>query len=228
MKTYLISLTSEVDGVKSNYLDSIHKLGDSVEPIMVAFEPQPPQVSFRVIPVGCSYPNNLQRFKYFPMIFDDDDMIIFTDTSDVIFQCPIPKLENIIHVSCEYDTWGAPNWWKNWLDIYKFNELDTFPIYCMGTWAMPFSEVKDLLKFISENENRFGKANFADQILFNWWLKDKSFENNTDLFGTLYAGYLQKKIIKTNRGFVNSHDDLISIVHANGGLDLKELIKQHA
>jgi len=207
MKTYLVALTSDVEGLKENYLDSISNLGDSVEQKMVKFD---------------KYPNNLRRFDSFPE-FNDDDMVIFTDTSDVIFQKPIPKLENKIYVSPEMDTWGANNWWKPYLDKFAFKELDGTPIYCMGTWAMPYSEVKDLLKFIREHEYRFDHAFFSDQILFNWWLLDKTISIEPTLFGTLYSSY-SKGIIKLDHGiFYDDQDGVISIIHANG--NNKQLLK---
>ena len=217
MKTYLISITSDCEGLKENYIDTIHKIKDSAEPIMVSFLPQPPQVDFQVIPVGCPYPGNLNRFDYFPKGFDDYDMIIFTDASDVIFQKEIPPLEEKIYVSQEYDVWGADNWWKDKIELYKLDKLIGFPIYCMGTWAMPYIDVKDLLNFINTNRGLCGNSQFSDQILFNLWLQGKDYSHRTDLFGSLYSGFEKKNITKTKKGFVNKSRQIISIVHANGG-----------
>ena len=217
MKPFLISLTSDVDGVKSNYLDSVHKLGDSVEPIMVAFQPQPPQVNFQVIPVGYPYPGNLGRFKYFPQGFDDNDTIVFTDTSDVIFQCPLPEISHQkIYVSDEYDLWGVDNWWKSKLDDYDFHELDGKPIYCMGTWAMPYFYVKDLLKFMKDHQFRFDSADWSDQLMFNWWLKGQNFYINSELFCSLYDGFGKGVIKKKDGVFCDFFGKPISVVHGNG------------
>jgi len=224
MKTYLVSLTSNVPGVKENYLDSISNLDDSVIPVMVSFKPyfKAKTIDFKVIKTGKAYPNNLKRFDYFPE-FEDDNMIIFTDTSDVIFQKPIPKLESKIYVSPELDTWGANNWWKFHLNKYNFKDLDGKPIFCMGTWAMPYSEVKSLLKFIKNNAHVFDDAFFSDQILFNWWLLGKKFEVHPTLFGTLYSSY-SKGIIKLDHGiFYDNDDGVISIIHVNG--NNKQLLK---
>lgn len=226
MKTYLISITSDCQGVKENYLETLPKIKQSAIPIMVTFEPRPPQVKFKTIPVGKPYPGNLSRFCYFPKGFQDDDLIIFTDTADVIFQKEIPQLRDRIYVSSEQDTWGADNWWQDKLKEFNFHELDGLPIYCMGTWAMSYANVKELLEFIRQNKYRFANWEQSDQILFNWWLKEMIYEERTDLFGTLYANWQQEKIKKTSGNFLTKDGKLISIVHANGGPDLKKLLVQ--
>lgn len=223
MKTYLISITSDCNGVKENYLDTIHKIKESAEPIMVSFLPQPPQVKFKTLPVGIPYPGNLSRFDYFPKGFQNDDMIIFTDASDVQFQCTIPKLNiNSVYVGAEYDFWGKENWWKQHLNRFEFNVLNGEPIFCMGTWAMSYKNVKELLQFIRDNKGRFDNWEQSDQILFNWWLQTKDYEIHPILMTNLYNAYETKNVIKTDKGFVNKEGKLYSIVHANG--NTKELL----
>lgn len=217
MKTYLISITSDCPGVKENYLSTIYKIKQSAKPIMVTFIPQPPQVRFKTLPVGTPYPGNLSRFKYFPSGFKNKDMIVFTDASDVQFQCPIPKLDtNMVYVGAEYDFWGKENWWKQHLDRFEFNVLDKEPIFCMGTWAMSYKNVKELLQFIKDNKERFNNWEQSDQILFNWWLQTKDYQIHPSLMVNLYNAYQTNHVFKTDLGFVNKEKKLYSIVHANG------------
>jgi hypothetical protein len=229
MKPYLISLTSEVEGLKENYINTLKNLEDSVEPIMVLFgdlvlEGEQclylDKVDVRHYH-GTLYPGNLSRFGYFPIDLEDR-MCIFTDSSDVIFQKPIPELEDKIYVSPEYDTWGKNNWWKQHLERFKFNNLEGEPIYCMGTWAMPFKKVIELLMFMDKNKSRFDGWEMSDQILFNWWLMNEEFEVHPTLFASLYDGYDKNHVLKTDKGFVNTKDELFCITHANG--NKKELL----
>lgn len=229
MKTYLISITSNCEGVKENYMDSIDKLEGSVEPIMVAFRPHPPMDMghFKITPLEENYPNNLRRFEYFPTGFEDDDMIVFTDTSDVKFQCPLPKLDpEIIYLANEYEDWGDNNWWKPYLEQFNCHELDGLSIFNMGTWAMSYKAVKSLLSFIKENKGRFNDWCASDQVLFNLWLLNypSRIETKPPLspFACLYNGLEKGKVIIKDGKFFDSFGLLIPVVHANG--NQKELL----
>lgn len=199
-KVYIVSLCSYSYGV-DDFIKTLPKLGKNVFWTSVNFD---------------IYPGNLRRFDYFPTTFKDDDMVMFTDTSDVIFQRELPEIENKIYVSGELDYWGEKNWWKDKLEAHNFTELDGSEIYCMGTWMMPYKEVKDMLAFMKENEKRFNSTYYSDQILFNWWLKDKDYVDDKTLFGTLYSSLYKDKIKKENNQFFTDKGELISIIHANG------------
>ena len=221
MKTFLISITSDCEGVKENYLDTVANIGDSAEIIMVSFLPYPPHADIHIIPVGVSYPGNLRRFDYFPKGFRDDDMIVFTDASDVIFQAPIPQLNpNVIYLANEYEKWGGDNWWTDKLKEYDFNDLDGTYIYNMGTWAMSYKNVKSLLTYISENKIRFNNWVASDQVLFNMWLAEGVTRTETisplTPFACLYNGLKLGKFKKKKGKFYDEFDNLVPIVHANG------------
>lgn len=224
MKTYLISITSDCEGVKENYLDTVDKVGDSAEIIMVSFRPYPIEnKKVRQIQIDGTYPNNLRRFDYFPTGFEDDDMIIFTDASDVIFQCEIPKLDpKIIYLASENELWGGNNWWTDKLKEFNFTELDKSTIFNMGCWAMSYSNVKLLLGFIKENKGRFKDWCASDQVLFNWWLRNAYGRIETrspfSPLVCLYNGFDQGKYHKENGKFYDEFNTLIPIVHGNGGI----------
>lgn len=217
VKPYLISLTSNVAGIE-NYIRTLDALADSVEPIMVSFSPQVPlSPDYRTIRVDQGYPGNLSRFKFFPFEeLDSQRMVIFTDTSDVIFQCPIPELEDKIYVAPESAKFDKQSWFNQMFLRHGFTLLDDMPIYNMGTWAMPVYKAQEMLTFVLDGANLFRYEEQADQPLYNLWLKNQQFEEHPSLMSCLFNNYEQKNLIKTERGWVNKHDDLYSIVHANG------------
>lgn len=172
-KPYLISLTSYIHGLKENYERTLFKLKGSVIPIQVGFSPYPEiHKDIKALTICGAYPGNVSRFDYFPKGFKDDDMIIFTDSADVIFQCPIPKLDKeFIYIAPEFTNWNSEgNYWNQFLDKYNCHELDGKPIFCMGVWAMSYKKVKDLLQYIKLNRYRFGEWNKQTKLclIFGW------------------------------------------------------------
>jgi len=212
---YLVSITSLTEGF-DRYRESCYKLGEKIISLSVVFDRTETSLDFYNIKIDSSYPGNLSRFCFFPMGLDDDDMVIFTDSSDVIFQYKLPRLKKSIYVSPEYEFWGEDNWWKQHLDRFDFHELDGTPIYCMGTWAMPFRKVKELLQFIDKNKYRFDGWEMSDQILFNWWLLSQKSEVHPTLMTSLYNSYGKGYTKKEGNYFVNQDGKPYSIVHANG------------
>lgn len=225
MKPYLLSLTSLVAGVE-NYTKTIKNLGDSVEAIMVSFAPTVPMnPAYRTINVPMAYPGNLSRFRYLPFDqLEDDRMLIFTDTSDVIFQTEIPELEQKIYVAPENDTFGEHSWFNQMFVRHNFTLLKDKPIYNMGTWAMPVFKAKEMVNFVTDGAGMFKFEEFGDQPLYNLWLQHQEFEEHPTLMSCLFNNYEKGNVLKTKEGFTNKEGDLYSIVHANGGLNLKELL----
>lgn len=223
---YLVSIFSNSDGYEKTYLKTVHNVSNSIRKINVAFKPYPEMWVGEIIKIDKPYQGNLGRFDYFPTGFDDDDLIIFTDSSDVIFQdnlCHV--LNGEITVCPENDVWGADNWWKTTLDLFFFDELNNFMIYNAGCWAMPYKKVKELLEFMKKNAGRFNNIQCSDQILFNWWLKTEKINISTSVMGCLYNGLNSGTIVKKGSKYYDYNGRLISIIHGNGNTK-KLLFKQ--
>jgi hypothetical protein len=197
---YLLSLASYVPGVE-DYITSLPKLGNDVEWKNVEIK---------------DYPGNLYRFNFFPKDLDPYRMVIFTDTSDVIFQCPLPKLKKRIYVCPEDAKFDEHSWWNAFFQKYDFHELDGEPIYNMGGWAMPVHKALELFDFMRENVHIFAFDQCSDQPLFNMWLKTQKFEVHPTLMSCLFDNYDKGNIKRVEKGWVNKSYDLYSIVHANG------------
>ncbi len=226
MKPYLLSLASYTPGVE-RYVRSLPRLEDGVEWVNVVFNPIfAPDESitdclshFETIETGQPYPGNLNRFNYLPRL-DPERLWLFTDTADVVFQAPIPELQDRIYVCPEHDTWGADNWWKGVLEPFPqiATELAGLPIYNMGTWAMKGSRALEMIRFVLGNADRLNHANWCDQPLYNLWLKDQEVTVHPALMACLYDGLSRGEIIKQARLFVNNQGEAYSIIHANGNL----------
>jgi hypothetical protein len=228
IKTYLVSIASLYECASlDKYIESLENIAPSIDNfISVEF----PQYISDVYPLAryietivvrikneSKYPGNLFRFAFFPMGLDKDDFCIFTDTHDVFFQKELPELDKTkIYVAPEHLKWNESDFWMPILNQYGCRELDGFPIYCMGSWAMPISEVNDLLEFMIKNSARFNYANFSDQILFNLWLKNKKFEIHPTLFATIFNGYNLGKISIKDKKVLSDKGEEFSIVHFNG------------
>ena len=198
-KPFLVSIFSYTAGVR-DYLNTLFKLGDSA-----------------IVKMVCQdvYAGNRDRWLHFPTDFKDDDMIIFTDSGDVIFQTPLPNLEQKIYACPEFDTWGLPNYWLARTTALNFHELDGEAMFNCGTWVMPYKKVKELLVFYNEHLNEF-PPDIGDTLIFDWWLKTQEYEIHPTLMTCLYNSVATKNTIKTDRGWVNPKGELFSIVHANG------------
>lgn len=231
-RPYLLYLGSDCFGVEK-YIHSMPKLGDSVEPIMVQFIPHFKTaipildnyfMDAKIYLTPVPYPGHLRRWDHVPMNLDRSRYVIFTDGADVIFQTPIPLLDQKkIFVSDEGITFGENGFWMGVIKEYpKFAFLEKEKVYNVGTFAMPLEDLERWIHFIQEN--REGVTNQAvEQLLFNMWIRQPEIRfkvvAHPFLFGTLYAN-LEKKIITqlTNVGFINNDGDLFPIVHANGNM----------
>jgi hypothetical protein len=230
-KPYLISLSSNVEGV-DRYLASLKNLEDSVELVFVNFEPYIPKRELPIskvhrINTGWSWPGNLRRFNYIPKeLMDENRWWIFTDTSDVIFQSPIPDLDKAgLNILISYEGERFDENWV-WIPILKaqspkLDMLLTRPISCMGTWAMKGYLAREMIAFLKEGSRELPHI-FNDQPIFNLWLDDKRYVEHLGLFATLYKNFYTGMITKDEDGRFWQGRVLPAIVHGNGGS--KELL----
>lgn len=230
MKPYLITMTNYLPGV-DRYLRSLANLQDLVVLVVVDFMPHLPDIS--KIPISevihikheTHFPGWMGRWKYLPAL-DPTRWWIFTDTSDVIFQGPIPDPEQFgsnILVSSEGLIHGVS---KVWMPIMKqaephFDKLEPLLMHCFGTWAMKGHWGRELMNFIAAQVQEcarwpLGVRNQYDQLFYNLWLMNKEFKEAPSLFGTLAHDYYLKKITKDDQGRFWKNGIMPAIIHANG------------
>jgi hypothetical protein len=238
-KPYLLSLASDCIGNKK-YIDTLPNVLDSVEPIMVQFMPHYKAAapildnnffSARIYFEQKPYPGHLRRWDSTPLDLDKDRYVIFTDTSDVIFQAPIPAIDKrLIYVANEGIRFGENGFWMGVINEHpKFKFLESQEVFNVGCFGAPVRIFEDWIHFIQEN--REGIINQAvEQLLFNQWLRLPEIRSKvvTDpkLFVTLYDNIDKQNVFQMDGvGFVGKEGDLFSIVHANG--NMKYLLKDY-
>lgn len=227
---YLISLASWTPGVE-RYLGSLRNLENSVEWVDVRFKSEPGEYNpiFQFVPgigvrncfVDGPYPGHLYRLDYIPDDLDPKRWWIFTDTADVVFQAPIPDLEELgktIYVAPENEVHRNNGYWAGLISEYpKADPLLDRPIYNMGCWAMRGTKALELVDYLRMHRHDCGPA--GDQPLYNLWLREQPADIvgvHSSLMVTLYAN-LEKGYCRRENGlFVNEQGEPFSIVHANG------------
>lgn len=227
MKPYLISLASYTKGV-DQYLSSLKNLGDSVEWIDIEFLPYFPEYDGKKILPPVLYPGHLGRFIVLGQLIDSglelalENWWIFTDTGDVRFQAPIPDLgtEDVIYVTPENIKHKDAEWWAQMARNDKsFEPLMELPVYNMGTVAMKGHRFYEFLCYLKEQSAGFKQnlTHYYDQPIFNFWLQrhmDK-LRVKPEFMSCLFDN-LGKTVTERDGQYFYS-DQLISIVHANGG-----------
>lgn len=233
-KPILLTIASKSEGV-DKYINSLHNLKNGVEVFRFQYDPIVEDAEARIKdqgitdlklkPIGLPYPGNGQRWDCLEEgDIDPARFYIHTDFSDVIFQFPIPELNpEKIYLSYEGVTFEENNYWRMIIGNFPFlKPLNKRPIFNVGTFAMNGKRLLEWISFVKDfNKNNPGLNH--DQPKFNLWLLDKypsdEFVIHPTLFTTLYADVgLQKTFYIKERGFFNKHDELYSIVHANGSL----------
>lgn len=205
-RPYLISVATRVPS-DVMYYGTVKNLENSVE--------------FRPVVLD-KYPGNLERFFNIPDDLALDRMVIWTDTADVLFQCPIPKLEDKIYVTPEFGMWDQNEWFtpnlqKMFPDVLK--DLGHTGIINAGTFAMPGYKLMELVEFIKKNAHRMQNATWGDQPLFNLWLKTQplgSVISQSNFMTCLYESWKRQFTANSDGLFVNEYLEPISIVHGNG------------
>ena len=205
-KPYLISIYSYAPQI-NNYIKSLPKLKDSVEPVSVELK---------------SYPGHLFRWDFIPKELDRERIFIFTDSFDVIFQKPIPTLSpNYIYVTNERELFKDNSFWRRRMKRFtQFDSLYNETIYNAGTFACAGKLMDNWTNYLQSERSKFKYASY-DQLLFNLWLHKP--ENHIllkelpDLFTSIYANMKKgTTILNKKNQFVNQNGELYSVVHFNG------------
>jgi hypothetical protein len=222
-KPYLISLASYTIGV-DRYLASLDYLGDSVELIYVDFEPRVPTHDyfedlhdFRLYDPKKSYPGHHNRWKHIPDDLDQDRWWIFTDTQDVIFQRPIPDLDQFgadVLVQAEGMTHAENQVWRECIEGRwpEQANLLPLPVYNCGCWAARGHLMHGYKSYIAGYD-----AAMWDQIPFNQWLIGKNFKDCPELSAALYLSFYSGRLSRLDGTYFWTGTGLVpSIVHGNG------------
>ncbi len=234
MRPYLITSTNDIPG-KDRWVASLQRtLGDSVQPAIIMWEPHfavPGDWIVRKMPQR--YPGNLARFlPLLDMDLERDRWFLFTDTADVLFQAPLPALdqgEAKVLVAGEGERHDENDFWQPHLALPLFADLAAAPIYNAGTWAAVGHLFMHFVQSLSEMQEECRRHGWPvlqiyDQLIFNKWIQaNRAFCAEMDtLFCTLYANYTGPRF--NGRGearleegrFVNRCGAPYAIVHANG------------
>ncbi len=224
-KPYLISLASDSLGVE-RYLSSLWNLKDSVDWVNVEFKPYfssgLKRAVGRTISAGHQYPGHLFRWNYIPQDLDPDRWWIFTDTADVIFQAPIPDLDETgkkIIVAYEGISFAENGFWTGLIEHYpQFKNLLEQPVFNVGCWAMRGDEARDFIAYLKARRKE-GMHQACEQLIYNQWLETKTPQimgTHRNLMCTLYAGLERGFVHRDGGAFINQLGEPFSIVHANG------------
>lgn len=163
MKHYLIGAFSSAKAVKG-YFDTLHILGDSVEPIVVQyqkndkFEEVDIPFNVKLIKIAKNYPGNTGKHKDFREVISPflvgTGWVIFTDMHDVVFQNPLPDFPNVnILLASEGKKFGEIPFW---CELFPDTIYDK-TAYNVGCFAMRVSLVKEFWDYLHK-----GWMNFFD------------------------------------------------------------------
>lgn len=235
-KPYLISSASMSPGVEE-YLSSMRNLKDSVKWISIEYDPALKVdnldciSNFIRVPVSKPYEGHLQRFTeifnyfidpYLEREADANAWWIFTDTSDVRFQTPIPDLgtfnKPIIAVS-EGILHKEHPWWIDMIKRHPvFEPLLEEPVHNMGVVAMRGYEFMSFLLFLKEMQDQAHFEHNCDQALYNLylWKNKQSYGYHPTLMTCLYDNMSNGNVFKQEDVFVNKDSVPYAIIHANG------------
>lgn len=223
-KPYLITVCSFTLGVK-RYLSTLHRLEDSASVVFVDCEPHTHDIAgfrgftrdFRHIKEDMPYPGHHGRWFLVPEDLDPNRWWIFTDTHDVIFQAPIPDLDQYGNIDVFVQAEGMThenNWfWKKCIDERwpELKYLYPMPVYCCGVTAMRGHVFRDYQRFLSQ-----WKPEIWDQLPFNTFLSTVTYGNLPKLSAALFDNF-NKRLYRTGETFKwTKTGEIPAIVHGNG------------
>jgi hypothetical protein len=184
-------------------------LEDSVEPVTIWFDP---------------YPGHMHRFDVLlERALDRDRWWIFTDCVDVIFQAPVPDLDECNHdvLVCDEKQIHNNVFWRPYIDQYPvFKRLLPFTSYNAGCQAMKGHAFTSFIQYMMLFREQLGPCapQFLEQLIYNMWIQDHrySIAEHPNLFTTLLLNMTQDYVEFRDGLFVNPLREVFSIVHANG------------
>jgi len=216
-KPYLIQLYTRTPGCV-NYERTFPIVADSVRPLPIVLR---------------SYRGHLHRWDHMPLTLGDN-MCIFTDSADVIFQKPFPPLDpKLIYVSNEGVTFRQNGVWRALMRRYpQFQPMANEIIYNVGTFACSGQKMKEWCEYLFSVRGRC-RRHSLEQLWFNEWLRlpqnKPLITEHSDLFAVLYANVKIGTAILKEGKFINKSGVLFSAVHFNGGTkdEFKEVMYGH-
>ncbi len=221
---YLLTLGNDMPGV-DRFLDSLHNT-DRMEHIAVQFLPFSKRDFNRTILNNIPFPGHFNKWKYVPDDLDPERYVIFSDTSDVVFQEGLGDLEFDLYLAPE-NVEHRNTMWKE--HIEKFPALAPLmdkEVYNCGTFAMKVKTMYEYRDFIYEfDKEGYGAWDWRlEQIYFNMFVylrKDLSKVIDRTIFCPLFAN-IHHGITKAADGLWEDNGRVISCVHANGDQSLKD------
>ena len=225
MKPYLVTQSSYTP-TTTLFLESFPKISSSVEYYNFQVKPYWPILpkAKQTIYTERQYRTYANKFVGLDTsLFDDDRYVIFTDTSDVLFQDNVPDdlvediyitSENIIHD-------GEPNGGSFWRQQVQpdssYEYLMDKMIYNSGTFAMKGYLFKQFISFFEKIVSQ--EQVIYDQLIFNHFIyseyKQQVYEHRK-LFMCGYKNIELGLMRKQDGIWVNDKNEIISICHFCG------------
>lgn len=205
-KPYLIELYTRTPGC-ANYERTFPIVSDSVRHLPIVLR---------------TYRGHLHRWDHMPMTLGDN-MCIFTDSADVIFQKPFPTLDpKLIYVSNEGKTFQENSVWRSLIRRYpQFEPMLPEIIYNVGSFACSGKLMKSWCEYLFSVRGKC-RQNSIEQLWFNVWLRLP--ENRPliteipGLFAALYGNVEMGTAILKDNQFVTPEGIPYTAVHFNGNL----------
>jgi len=203
-KPYLIQLYTRTPGCV-NYERTFPIVADSVRALPIVLR---------------TYRGHLHRWDHMPLDLGEE-MCIFTDSADVIFQKPFPELNpRLIYVANEGVCFQQNGIWRGLIRRYPFfTPLLTETIYNVGCFACNGNLMKSWCEYLFSVRGKC-RQNSNEQLWFNVWLRlpenKPLMTEMPGLFAPLYAMVQTKQAILKNWQFVTSNGTLYTCCHFNG------------
>lgn len=217
-RPYLLTLSSHTDGM-DRFLDSLKKAGD-LEHIAVQFKPYTKGLR-SLVKIDLEYPGHFNKWLYVPDGLDPDRYVVFSDTSDVIFQKQLPEFTHDLYLAPE-SVDHRNTMWKDHIDQFPTLAplMDKEVLNC-GTFAMKAKHLYEYRDFIfSFDRKGYGSwPHHLEQICFNMFVysrHDLSKVIDRSIFCPLFANIYHG--VKKTDGIWKDGKKIISCVHANGSL----------